>query len=76
MKMLQISFNVIGFLFFGLASFTYLFVSLGEFNIRGGWEYSVYANFSNASGLRYIGTEQGNNHVFGRRCLGAEAATS
>ena len=51
MKMLQISFNVIGFLFLGLASFTYLFVSLGEFNIRSGWEYSVYADFSNASGL-------------------------
>jgi hypothetical protein len=41
MKILQISFNVIGFLFLGLASFTYLFVSLGEFNIRGGWEYRV-----------------------------------
>jgi phospholipid/cholesterol/gamma-HCH transport system substrate-binding protein len=51
MKTLQISFNVIGFLFLGLVSFIYLFVSLGEFNIRGGWEYSVSANFSNASGL-------------------------
>lgn len=51
MKTLRLSFNVIGFLLLGLASFTYLFVSLGEFNIRGGWEYRVSADFSNASGL-------------------------
>ena len=51
MKRLQLSFNVIGFVLLGLASFTYLFVTLGEFNIRGGWEYNLYADFSNASGL-------------------------
>jgi phospholipid/cholesterol/gamma-HCH transport system substrate-binding protein len=51
MKTLQLGVNVIGFLVLGVASFIYLFVTLGEFNIRGGWEYTLYAEFSNASGL-------------------------
>ncbi len=51
MKTLQLSFNVVGFLVLGLASFVYLFVTLGEFSVRGGWEYTLYADFSNASGL-------------------------
>ena len=51
MRTLRLSLNVIGFLILGLASFLYLFITLGEVNIHGGWEYRVYADFSNASGL-------------------------
>jgi phospholipid/cholesterol/gamma-HCH transport system substrate-binding protein len=52
MKALQLSFNVIGFLILGTFALTYLFVTLGEFSVRGGWEYVVYADFSSASGLK------------------------
>jgi len=51
MKTLQLSLNVFGFLLLGMFSLAYLFVTLGELNIRGGWEYLVYADFANASGL-------------------------
>lgn len=51
MKTLQLSLNVVGFLILGFASFVYLFTTLGELSFRGGWEYTLYADFSNASGL-------------------------
>jgi len=51
MKTLRLSFNVIGFLLLGMFALIYLFVTLGEFSIRGGWEYEVFADFSSASGL-------------------------
>lgn len=51
MKTIRLSFNVISFLLLGVFSITYLFVTLGELNIRGVWEYTLYAAFSNASGL-------------------------
>ena len=51
MKTLRLSFNVTGFLILGTFAVTYLFVTLGEFTFRGGWEYEVYADFSSASGL-------------------------
>lgn len=51
MKTLRLSLDVIGFLLLGSIALIYLFISLGELNIRGGWEYTVYADFSSASGL-------------------------
>lgn len=51
MKTLQLSLNVFGFLLLGAFALAYLFVTLGELNIRGNWEYLVYADFANASGL-------------------------
>ena len=51
MKTLQLSVNVFGFLLLGISALAYLFVTLGELNLRGGWEYRVYADFANASGL-------------------------
>lgn len=51
MKTLRLSLNVTGFLLLGISALAYLFVTLGELNIRGGWEYPVYADFSDASGL-------------------------
>jgi phospholipid/cholesterol/gamma-HCH transport system substrate-binding protein len=51
MKTIRLSFNVISFLLLGAFSITYLFVTLGELNIRGVWEYTLYADFSNAGGL-------------------------
>lgn len=51
MKTLRLSLDVLGFLALGVIALTYLFITLGEFNIRGGWEYIVYADFSNASGI-------------------------
>ena len=51
MKTIQLSVNVVGFLVLGAFALAYLFVTLGEFNIRGGWEYVVHADFANASGL-------------------------
>jgi phospholipid/cholesterol/gamma-HCH transport system substrate-binding protein len=51
MQTIRLSFNVLFFLVLGCLSLTYLFVTLGELNIRGAWEYTVYADFSSASGL-------------------------
>jgi phospholipid/cholesterol/gamma-HCH transport system substrate-binding protein len=51
MKKVQLSASVIGFLILGAVSLIYLFMTLGEVSIRSGWEYTVYADFSNASGL-------------------------
>jgi phospholipid/cholesterol/gamma-HCH transport system substrate-binding protein len=51
MKTMRLSLDVIGFLVLGTFALLYLFVTLGELNIRGGWEYLVYADFSSASGL-------------------------
>lgn len=51
MKTLQLSVNVLGFLILGTCALAYLFVTLGELSIRGSWEYPVYADFSDASGL-------------------------
>jgi phospholipid/cholesterol/gamma-HCH transport system substrate-binding protein len=51
MKTIRFSLDVIGFLVLGTFALLYLFVTLGELNIRGGWEYLVYADFSSASGL-------------------------
>jgi phospholipid/cholesterol/gamma-HCH transport system substrate-binding protein len=51
MKAIRLSADVIGFIILGVASLAYLFTTLGEFNLRGGWEYTVYADFSSASGL-------------------------
>jgi phospholipid/cholesterol/gamma-HCH transport system substrate-binding protein len=51
MKTIRLSLDVIGFLVLGAFALLYLFVTLGELNIRGGWEYLVYADFSSASGL-------------------------
>lgn len=48
---MRLSLDVIGFLVLGTFALLYLFVTLGELNIRGGWEYLVYADFSSASGL-------------------------
>lgn len=48
---MRLSLDVIGFLALGTFALLYLFVTLGELNIRGGWEYLVYADFSSASGL-------------------------
>ena len=52
MQTIRLSFDVIVFLVLGFFSLMYLFVTLGELNIRGAWEYAVYADFSNASGLK------------------------
>lgn len=51
MPMLRLSLNVVFFLLLGVVSLTYLFITLGELNIRGAWEYTIYADFSSASGL-------------------------
>jgi phospholipid/cholesterol/gamma-HCH transport system substrate-binding protein len=51
MQTIRLSLDVIAFLLLGFLSLLYLFVTLGELNIRGTWEYTVYADFSNASGL-------------------------
>ncbi len=51
MKAIRLSASVIGFLLLGSASLLYLFVSLGELSPRGGWEYTVHADFANAGGL-------------------------
>jgi phospholipid/cholesterol/gamma-HCH transport system substrate-binding protein len=51
MKTIRLSLDVIGFLVLGTFALLYLFVTLGELSIRGGWEYLVYADFSSASGL-------------------------
>lgn len=51
MKTLRLSLDVIGFLLLGTCALIYLFIFLGELNIRGGWEYTLYADFSSASGL-------------------------
>lgn len=48
---IRLSLDVLGFLALGTFALLYLFVTLGELTIRGGWEYLVYADFSSASGL-------------------------
>lgn len=48
---MRLSLDVIGFLVLGISALLYLFITLGELNIRSGWEYLVYADFSSASGL-------------------------
>jgi phospholipid/cholesterol/gamma-HCH transport system substrate-binding protein len=51
MRAVQLGMNVIVFFILGIVSLAYLFITLGELNVRGVWEYTIYADFSNASGL-------------------------
>jgi phospholipid/cholesterol/gamma-HCH transport system substrate-binding protein len=44
--------RVSGFLLIGVLSLGYLFVQLGEADLRQGWGYSVTADFTDASGLK------------------------
>ena len=51
MRTLGLGISVSGFLLVGVLSLGYLFTRLGEVNLQRGWGYSVYADFTNASGL-------------------------
>ena len=43
--------RTLGFLLLGGLSLGYLFTRLGEVDLQRGWGYTVYADFTNASGL-------------------------
>jgi phospholipid/cholesterol/gamma-HCH transport system substrate-binding protein len=51
MRKLRLGLSVSGFLLLGALSLTYLFTVLGEADLRQGWGYTVYADFTSASGL-------------------------
>ncbi|MBI3303343.1 MAG: outer membrane lipid asymmetry maintenance protein MlaD [Deltaproteobacteria bacterium] len=51
MRTLGLGMSVGGFLLVGALSLVYLFTSLGEVDLQHGRGYTVYADFTNASGL-------------------------
>jgi len=51
MRMLGVGISVAGFLLLGGLSLGYLFTRLGEIDLQRRWGYTVYADFTNASGL-------------------------
>jgi phospholipid/cholesterol/gamma-HCH transport system substrate-binding protein len=51
MRTLGVSLSVTGFLVLGALSLFYLFTTLGEFTFQHGGSYTVYADFTSASGL-------------------------
>jgi phospholipid/cholesterol/gamma-HCH transport system substrate-binding protein len=51
MRVWRLGISVAGFLLIGASSLLYLFSQLGEFALRGRGDYTVFAEFTNASGL-------------------------
>jgi MlaD protein len=51
MRILRLGLSVTGFVLIGVLSHLYLFTQLGELDLRRASEYSVSADFANASGL-------------------------
>lgn len=51
MQTFKLATSVAGFLLLGGLSLAYLFVRLGEAEVRQNWGYTVYADFANAGGL-------------------------
>src|SRR5262249_19951823 len=51
MPIVRLGLSVTGFILLGVLSLLYLFTQLGELDLRRASEYSVFADFANASGL-------------------------